>query len=368
MPGARGAEATVVGSLPALGTPKLTVKSGDASVHYCATNSTQAPVVGTFAGTDCATASVNLTSFLGVYNPGWTTPIDGSSWIGPTTGQVDGANPGGAPSSDYAAAFGSYEFVAKFTIPPGVTSTALQFSGMADNAMVVYLNGVKIGQHTFLQDCTTAQAATTPPTCNWNLPLLMNNSPATLNVGADNFLRVDLVGTSIGLITDGVSTATSACSPFPPLGPQTAGFVGFAINVPPTVATFPNHAVGGNAWSTTTCLNPTGLDFVANVFWTVPVVTTWCSPGFWKEHPTSPPWPSALLNDPVLSLYNHYSGLYARAPQSIAGNPTLLTVVSNPSIYKGPATNNVADVISHVVFGTPIINAEIESCPDPSAF
>lgn len=302
-----GADATVVGSLPNLGTPQLTVKSGDAGVHFCGFNATQAPVVGTFPGTDCGSASANLSSALAVYNPGWSNPanfpaLTGSSWIGPTGLAADGANPGGAPSSDYAAPFGTYEFVTTFAIPSGVTSPALQFSGMADNAMVVYLNGVEIGQHTFLQDCTTAQAATTPPSCNWDVPLLMNNSPATLNIGGNNILRIDLVGTSIGLITDGVSTATSACSPFPPLGPQTDGFLGFTST---TVATFPGHAVGGTSWNTTTCLNPTGLDFVANVFWTVPVVNHGCTLGFWKNHDGSGPqpdvWPSPYTPSTTLA-------------------------------------------------------------------
>jgi hypothetical protein len=113
--------------------------------------------------------------------------------------------------------------------------------------------------------------------------------------------------------------------------------------------------------------NPTGIDFCFHVDFAPPASTTWCSPGFWKNHPDSPPWPAALLSGP-LSFYNHYTGLYARDPQSLPGNPTLLFVVSNPKIFHGDATNNVADVISNAVFGTPIINPEIESCPDPSSF
>ncbi len=344
-----GANATVVGSLPSLGTPKLTVQSGDASVHYCATNSTQAPVAATFPGTDCAIASGNLTAALGVYNPGWAAPLGASSWIGPTGLPADGANPTGAPSSDYATPPGSYEFVTTFSIPAGVTAPSLQLSAQADNAIVVYLNGVEIGQHTFLQDCTHEQR----PNCNWNVPLLMNGSPATLNVGGSNTLRIDLVGTRIGLITDPgppVPTAQSTCDD----GPQPTGVGG--------VSTSPNHQVGGVNWSKSDCLNPAGLDFVANVFWTVPTpppTTTWCSPGFWKNHGV----------DLWIPFHNTlYSTLVGAAPlKKPQTDGTLLDVVSNPSKFGGPATNSVADFLSNLAFGTPI-GSGVENDPACDAF
>ena len=109
--------------------------------------------------------------------------------------------------------------------------------------------------------------------------------------------------------------------------------------------------------------NPTGIDFCFHVDFNPPASTTWCSPGFWKNHATSPPWPAGYL-----SLgYNTFSAQYVRDPKTIAGNPSLLTVVSNPKIYGGPATNNVADAISNFIFGTPF-GSGIESCPDPSDF
>ena len=101
-----------------------------------------------------------------VYNPNWSAPFTGSSWIGPTG--VD------APSSDYGARPGSYEFVTTFNVPANVTSPTLQLSAKADNAIVVYLNGVKIGQHTFLQDCTVELAGN----CNWMVPLLLQSRHA----------------------------------------------------------------------------------------------------------------------------------------------------------------------------------------------
>jgi hypothetical protein len=111
--------------------------------------------------------------------------------------------------------------------------------------------------------------------------------------------------------------------------------------------------------------NPTGLDFCFHVAFNPPATTTWCSPGFWKNHATSPPWPAGYLD--ITKKYNAFSGSYAHAPFTLPGDPSLLTVISNPSTYKGPATNNVADILSNVVFGTPI-GTGVESCPDPSDF
>lgn len=316
-----GGEQTVVGSFPNLGTPQLTVNSGDASVHYCGYNSTEAPVLGTFAGTDCGSASNDLSSALAVYNPGWSAPFTGSSWIGPT-GQD-------APSSDYQARVGTYEFVSTFAVPSGVTATALQLSVKADNAVVVYLNGVEIGQHAFLQDCTTQQS----PNCNWNVPLLIDNTESALNVGGNNILRIDLVGTLIGRVTKPGDTPTSVCSN----GPQTDGIQGFnkAILVP----TSPNHQAGGTSWDVGTCLNPTGLDFVANVFWTVPPPADnhGCTLGFWKNHDGSGPqadvWPSPYTPSTTLGAAGFTNtgnqGTTLDAALSFKGGSTLQDAKNN---------------------------------------
>jgi hypothetical protein len=98
-----------------------------------------------------------------------------------------------------------------------------------------------------------------------------------------------------------------------------------------------------------------------------PPSTIWCSPGFWKTHLDA--WSTTLQND----LYND-NGPYPVNPQTFLGynfgkkvgssNPTMVVVISNPSIYGGPATNNVASFISNQLFGTPITANPTENCPD----
>jgi hypothetical protein len=113
--------------------------------------------------------------------------------------------------------------------------------------------------------------------------------------------------------------------------------------------------------ATTGCENPTGLDFSGSVSWVVPVVsTTWCSPGFWKNH------------EDLWTAYWGvlYSSLTDAAPfgkKAPAGDPTIKTVVEHPEIYGGPATNSVADYLSNIFFGTPI-GSGVESCPSPNDF
>jgi len=114
------------------------------------------------------------------------------------------------------------------------------------------------------------------------------------------------------------------------------------------------------------CENPMGLDFFGTVTWT-PASTIWCSPGFWKNHLDA--WSTTLQNQ----LYNAH-GPYPNDPQTFVGydfgkkvgssNPTMVQVISNPSIYGGPATNNVASYISFVLFGTPMSANPAENCPD----
>jgi len=88
-------------------------------------------------------------------------------------------------------------------------------------------------------------------------------------------------------------------------------------------------------------------------------VTTWCSPGFWKNNG---------LN--LWTAYHDvkYNTLVGAAPLGkktpVGANPTLLEVISDPSTYGGPATNSVADFISNKAFGTPI-GSGVESCPNP---
>lgn len=80
--------------------------------------------------------------------------------------------------------------------------------------------------------------------------------------------------------------------------------------------------------------------------------TQWCSPGFWKNHAGTPPWPAG-------SQTFSYNGLGLQPP--VAGTPTLLDVVSNPQIYGGPATNSVADYLSTLA-GLNFNGERIDNC------
>jgi len=95
--------------------------------------------------------------------------------------------------------------------------------------------------------------------------------------------------------------------------------------------------------------NPTGIDFCFEVVSTPNAVTTWCSPGFWKNHGLNT-W-VALQGNPYSSLGPNAAPLSKKAP---AGDPSLLTVISNPNTYGGPAANSVADFLANLAFGTPI--------------
>ena len=101
-----------------------------------------------------------------------------------------------------------------------------------------------------------------------------------------------------------------------------------------------------------------GLDFAGTVTWTNPT-TTWCSPGFWKNH-------EELWSQYLLVKYSTLSGAAALSKKAPAGDPTLQQVIENPQTYGGPATNSVADFLSNKAFGTPI-GSGVESCPNPDA-
>lgn len=334
--------------------PSRSVTSGTNSVTLASDGSTQFCSAGTVLGdysvpasyaplTGCGTA-LDLMSALGVYNPGWDAPISGSDWIGFT------AN--GGPSSDYRAETGRYVFQETFDIPAGATAPSLNLGTMSDNAVAVYLNGTQVAAQT-IQDCNSG-------TCNWQ-QVFNANTTSDFVIGGSNTVTVLLINTPIGYpLLD-----APLGGPAPNYGcwrdPQDFGEAGFAT--PFDVPTSPDHVYDGRTKTIdpTThigCQNPTALDFQGTVTWTPapPPSTTWCSPGYWKNHPQS--WPAGTLT----LLYNDYSDLYAHGPYTFADNPTLYQVISHPSTYKGPATNNVADLLSLWVFGTPI-GSGIESCP-----
>lgn len=249
------ASSTVVGSFSPPGSPlQLTINSGDASVHYCGREITTNPNLATFDPFDCVGAFFDLTTPLLAYTPGeppWAVPFSGSEWIGPTGLDLF--------SNEYRARPGTYKYATAFYLPPGATGIALQMQLLADNAAVVYLNGTEIGRHTFLEDCTVEQLATTGG-CNWNLPIKItdNNNPADFHLNALNVLRVDVVNTRIGEVVAG-HTPRSNCDN----GPQTFGHVGFSATL---VETILGHELIN--WLASGCENPTGLDFQAKVFFT----------------------------------------------------------------------------------------------------
>ena len=247
-------EANVVGSfgVPA-GALEQTINSGDAAVHYCDYATTRLPGPLTFNGVDCTTTANNLTLALLDYTPGnpiadWTPPFAGSSWIGPTG--ID------APSNEYRARTGSYEYVTSFNVPPGATNLALQMQIKSDNAMVAYLNGSEIGQNAVLEDCTVEQG----PNCNWVAALNIDNQGASFNVGGANRIRIDVVNSRDGEVSsDPGNTARSSCDD----GPDQFGRAGFGGAL---VLTASGHEISG--WSPIGCQNPTGLDFQAKIFFT----------------------------------------------------------------------------------------------------
>ena len=304
------------------------------------------PGTTTFGAALTCGASFDLQGALAVYNPGWDQNLAGSSWIGPN-----------ANANEYKTFPGRFVFQTSFTLAAGVTSVVLNDTLLSDNAVAVYLNGTLLEQQV-IADCATGV------NCNWNTTnkFIISAASATLPGGGfvvgTNYITVFLVDTPNG----GTAANSYACTKLP----QPFGSHGFSKDG--TVPTSPDHDYAGFTASTTLaqyaaagCQNPTGLDFSGRVSWVVPVVTTWCSPGYWKQPKHLDSWPASLLTGP-LSFYNHYTGSYAHDPQSLPGNPTLLEVISNPSTYGGEATNNVADIISNVKFGTPI-GSGIESCP-----
>jgi hypothetical protein len=304
----------VVSSFPSeAGALQTTINSGS-NISYCGYNSTQAPVVGTtysLAGS-CVSAQ-DLNTALQTYNPGWSIGFNANAahWIGPTD-HLDPAFPG-ALSNQYVADVGSYQFVTTFDGgAANATNRALELEIMSDNAVVVYLNGVEIGRNAFLQDCPVQQT-----NCNWTTAgsLKITGTPTA----GTNTLRVDLVGTAIGLIVNG-QTPRSTCAQ----GPQFFGEAGFSgvFNVPtPQHLTGPTGTLTPN-WSIATCKNPTGVDFTARVYFTPPPVLLndrGCSPGYWKNHLDA--WPTSLQNTTFATIFTAAAG-------TDIGDLTLLEVLS----------------------------------------
>jgi hypothetical protein len=305
------------------------------------------PATTTFGAALTCGASFDLQGALAVYNPGWDQNLAGSSWIGPN-----------ANANEYKTFPGRFVFQTSFTLAAGVTSVVLNDTLLSDNAVAVYLNGTLLEQQV-IADCATGV------NCNWNTTnkFVISAASATLPGGGfvvgTNYITVFLVDTPNG----GNAGNSYACTKLP----QPNGSLGFtqSNNVP----TAPLHVYAGFTAATTLaqyaaagCQNPTGLDFSGRVSWVVPVVTTWCSPGFWKNQGFDL-W-TQYHNTLYSSLNPAGAPLSKKAPTSGPGsNPTLAEVIANPSVYGGPATNSVADFLSFKAFGTPI-GTGVESCPN----
>ena len=353
--------------------------TSDASTEYCPGSNTlglyDAFPASAPALSGCVAArDLEADGSLAAYNPGWP-QFPGNHWIGFTAD--------GGPSSDYRPTPGLYVFRQTFTmpvLPAGATTPELALDVRSDNVVAVYLNGTKLGQQA-VQDCNDGDFGP----CNWT-------SGAQLHVTSTSILPNPQVNTLVFIVNDLptgfpdlVAPPAGKGGPAPQYGcttrtPQptgshlftndnavttTAGHVGsaptgFAMSPAPTLNT-PNPTQTG-------CENPAGLAFGGAVTWTVPL-GIWCSPGFWKNHLNA--WSTTLQN----SFYNA-NGPYPNNPQTFVGyqfkpqkpglsNPTMLQVISDPSIYGGPATNNVASFISNQLFGTPMSANPTENCPNP---
>ncbi len=299
-------------------------------VHNYTVPATLAPIAG------CGGAFDLESNLINTYNPGWSQPSNGADWIGPN-----------ATSNEYRTHPGSYVFQTQFNLPANVTSPVLNDTLLSDNAIAVFLNGHLVNTQV-ITDCVGSP-------CNWVKSYIVSDANAAdFVIGGTNTLSVFLVDTPNG----GTPGNNYACV----LQPQVSGTTGFSGG--PVVTTVPNHVYSGynSATYATTgdCQNPGGVAFWGTVAYVPPAITTWCSPGFWKNHEEL--W-TAFLGVKYASIGSWRAPLSSKA--GAGADPTLQQVVENPQIYGGPATNSVADYLSNKFFGTKI-GSGVESCPDPS--
>ncbi len=140
--GARPAGGAELALVPVPGGSTTIAINSSGSTQYCgiaASNVNPAAPPGTTFVGSCGVSNDISTAVdgLGVYNPGWDHPFTGSDWIGPT-----GAD---APSNQYFARPGTYDFKTTFPLPLGATGVGLNLSAMGDNVVQVFLNGHPIG-------------------------------------------------------------------------------------------------------------------------------------------------------------------------------------------------------------------------------
>jgi hypothetical protein len=310
---AGGPDLQNVSSFPVeLGALQQTINSGS-GINYCGYNSTVTPTAATtFSLAGSCVAAHDLNSDLLTYNPGWSEGFNSNAahWIGPTD-HLDPNFPS-AFSNQYVAAVGTYSFVTTFNITDATAiNRALEVQVMADNAAAVYLNGTYIGGNQdgvgnpVFQDCPVEQT-----NCNWTQAgsVKITAVPTT----GTNTLRVDLVGTAIGYQVSG--TPRSNCTN----GPQFTGFLGFTSTTTPTPQHLDTDGAGPITQNWTSCLNPTGVDFTARVYYDIPTLNG-CSPGYWKNHLNA--WPTSLQS-------TKFGTIFTAAAGTTIGNMTLIEVLN----------------------------------------
>jgi hypothetical protein len=315
---------------------------------------------------------------LGAYNPGWDNP----NGLTVTTGHWVGFTAAAGPSSDYRPTPGLYYYTQSFTLPTGVTAPSLSLDVLGDNVVAVYLNGTKLGQQT-MTDCNSPPS----PPCNWQITGKLNVTAASGLFNAPGVANT-LVFIVNDVPTGFPSSVAGVGGPDPQYGCTTrpfqvhgsTGFPAGQDNVLTSAGHVGPHPTGEATGMVPTptdnvanptqdgCENPSGLAFAGTVSFTNPPPSAiWCSPGFWKNHGID-------LWVPLQGLAYNTHGPYPNDPQTFVGfdfgkkvglqNPTLLQVIQNPSIYGGPATNNVASYIALQLFGTPESANPTENCPD----
>jgi len=291
----RGPSLDVVATLPAIPAGStVTNLASNSGTQWCGynlgiTQTTSATTFTTLPPTPAGTceAAIDLTAALAAYNPGWSAPLAGSSWIGPRL--ADGLNSvGNGTSNEYKPRPGAYEFTTTFNVPAGATSPLLNLTIKSDNDVIVYLNGTNIGQNSPITDCITI--------CNWNTTLLISQS--TGFVTGTNTLRIDLIDTPIGFGNPNPGHKTCADGP------------------PPTAA---GHFVV--PYNVAACPNPTGLDFVGTASF-LPPPAEGCSPGFYKKH-DMPGGNLLLANVFIGSGYTVASGVTLHDALFFSGGPDL---------------------------------------------
>jgi hypothetical protein len=174
-------------------------------------------------------------------------------------------------------------------------------------------------------------------------------------------------GYRYSISTNGGTSFTAATDVFPPN--DGTDITTLAINLPAA-----NLVIKFEKTSTV----PTGLDddYTVRTVTTsfTPPSTIWCSPGFWKNHGRDL-W-TGLQSQKYNALGATFLNGWPNDPQSFfitapkkggSTDPTLIQVIDNPQQYGGPATNNVADYLNHLFFGTPFSD-QPENCPDVLPF